>query len=168
MAGDKDFGKRIEALLKEHASYGVQHTPVQSANWPDTSVPNVEAPKDGTVVTNGETAPIDQPRSDLEQQANGGEPLDQECVGEIASLLLTIGYILQSKGLIDDKFNVETTISFLEDNFLSDDQGPVGGPDQIEPNSQVQDMLAKPKMANVVGTYMEQRKLLESRHKKNI
>lgn len=179
---DKAFGARIASLLKEHASYGTQLKPVQSASWPDTS-----AGENSTVVTNGETTPMGQPRVDLQQQANGGE-LDQECVGEVASLLLSIGYILASKGLVQDKFNVETTISFLSDNFLEDDEGPVGGeaqpeidvvaapipqqldggipaPGSVDPNQQTKDMMQKPKMANMTSSYMESRKLLESKNK---
>lgn len=180
---DKEFAARINKLLKEHASYGQQLTPVQSATWPE--------PSNGAVVTNGDTTQMGEPRADMQQQANGGNDLDQECVGEIASLLLSIGYILATKGLVADKFNVETTLAFLQDNFLSDDQGQEGevasvetdvvvapipqqaeidvtAPQAIDPNQQIKEMMHKPKMQNIVSTYMEQRKLLESRSKKSI
>lgn len=172
---DKDFADKVSKLLKEHGyrTYGTQPMPVENAVWPEgqpESQPPVEEvpPTDEvppgsqqSVVTNGETTPIDQPRSDVAAQQNGGE-LDADTMSEVGSLLITIGFILTQKGYVADKFNTPEVLGFLQQNFKE-----VPGVDvpPAEGCGAPEAMPAQP-MVPQVQSYMEQRKLLESKTKK--
>lgn len=119
MASDPVFAERLNKLLTESLlTYGKQLTPVLQAQFPDTNQqpPIEDDSKNLAVVTNGETLPLGQPRSDIEAQKNGGE-MNPELMSEVSSLLVSIGYILSKDGIVPDKFNTQAVLEFLNRHF---------------------------------------------------
>lgn len=172
---DKNFAEKVSKILNEHGyrTYGTQQMPVEQAVWPESEpveqppveeVPQTDEVPPGSqqaVVTNGETKPIDEPRTDVAAQQNGGE-LDADTMSEVGSLLITIGFILTQKGYVQDKFNTPEVLGFLQQNFKevpNVDVPPAegcGAPEAVPEQPVMQP----------VQSYMEQRKLLESKTKK--
>lgn len=175
MAHDKDFADKLAKLMQEQLAYGTQLTPVQQASWPS----EIAQPKDNTAqttVTNGETTPLGAPRSDLAAQDGCPDSVNSEAMGEIASLLISIGYILSKEGVLPDKFNMQGAVKFLNDKFGSVTP-PItqdAPPEEVEVSAtEVQapvDAVPQEQVAQDAGLtyenlkpYMEARKLLESR-----
>jgi hypothetical protein len=188
---ENEFSKKISKLMNEqgYQSYGTQNTPVEQKVWPDTSSgqPNLSS------VTDGSTTPMGAPRSDMNAQENGGE-VDNEVMGEIASLLITMGFILQQAGVITDKYDTKGIIDFLTgmadvlgSGNPTDDQGgeveidvvgnddggseqPEGQPEQQDASTPAVSQPAQdPNMVDEkkknLNPMMESRKLLESKIK---
>jgi hypothetical protein len=186
MSENEEFRKLVEKLMNESGyqayAYGKQNTPVQQAVWPDTSLGG-QAQQDAANqvnVTDGSTTELGAPRADLQAQENGGESsLDPEVMGEVASLLISIGFVLQSAGIVTDKYDTAGITSFLTDNFS---QLSMGNPTddievdieggQVDPSAPQQPPVAptpvptsNQPIEEKRSPYMESRKLLESRFK---
>lgn len=149
------FSKRLQTKINENlgimafAPEEEQPAQPEQAQIPSSSQVNV---------TSGETTTMGEPREDLEAQKTGGGN-DNEAFGEVASLLITIGYILSQKRLVTDKFNTVDVIKYLNDKFSSPTAAGVPTPEVDKIRDDDVDMPA----------YVEGRKLLESkfRDKKN-
>ncbi len=113
----EEFANRIKKLMTEAGyqayGYGKQNSPVQTAVWPDTSSEPAPSSVPSATVTDGSTTPMGEPRSDMQAQENGGDMSAQEVMGEVASLLISIGFILQQAGLVTDKYDTQGVIGFL-------------------------------------------------------
>jgi hypothetical protein len=188
------FAIRISKLLKEgglgYSMYGAgQGLPVSQAQWPtennqepvDNVIPSDDVPPstDQTIVTNGETTPIDEPRPDVAASNSGVAP-EGDCNAEIASLLITIGYILQTQGIIGDKFNTQDILSHLNTNFGG--QPAAASPDvavsstkvvavpeipaEVPPVVSGDEQSTALMIPEKIHAYFESRRLLESRLKK--
>jgi hypothetical protein len=112
----EDFAKRLESLMKEsgYQSYGTQHAPVQQKHWPTMK----EDEKDPSQVTPGnpplkvvpeDETPGETVVDDMEAQSN------DDVAGAISSLFISMGYILQQAGVLEDKYDTDGIISFLGD-----------------------------------------------------
>ncbi|MFW6130758.1 MAG: hypothetical protein ACOC56_06180, partial [Atribacterota bacterium] len=64
------------------------------------------------IVTSGETTPFGTERAD---QIN--YEIKDDNISEVASLLVTIGHILQSQRLIPSKFDIPLILKFINHNF---------------------------------------------------
>ena len=132
----KEFSDQIKKKLNEAIGYGYTQTPVQHLSFPETPIivkqdnnpiadqqdSTNEIPSDSqVVVTNSETTPIEEPRSDIEAQKQETEQLNSELAGEISSLLITIGFLLSKEGIVPDKFNTSAVIEFLNKHFKQKD-----------------------------------------------
>jgi hypothetical protein len=180
------FAIKIKKLITEgglgYTVYGAstQGMPVSQAQWPtdnqeiENNVVSDDVPPstDQTVVTNGETTPIDEPRADV-AASNSGVASQPDCNAEVASLLITIGYILQSQGIINDKFNTQDILSHLNTNFGGQPNATMPTPDvtvgsvEVAPSPIVGDEQSTELMIpEKIHAYMESRKLLESQLKK--
>lgn len=170
---DEVFAKRLQSIMNESfPSYGKQLTPIVQAEFP-TSAPQTEIPSTSQqVVTNGETTEINAPRADVQAQ-QGACQLNPETMGEISSLLVTIGYILSKESIVPDKFNTGAVVEFLGKHFPANANVPsdVAVPPTetaIEPTETVgpgmggipQEMLLQK------SAMYESRQLLEKRWKK--
>ena len=126
----KSFSDQIKKKLNEAIGFGynTSQTPIQHLSFPETSsiilkndnpsIQNDVIPSDSqVVVTNSETTPIDEPRSDIEAQNQSTEQVDSELAIEISSLLITIGFLLSKEGIVQDKFNTSAVIEFLNKHF---------------------------------------------------
>jgi hypothetical protein len=98
-------------------------------------------------------------------------------MGEIGSLLITIGHLLAKDGLVSDKFNTPEVLAFLSTNFkvVAVEQPPV----EADPAVTVSAVAAVPPVGDVApapaavppsmpmgADYLEQRKMFESKFKK--
>lgn len=72
------------------------------------------------IETSGETLPFGTERSDVNYEVK------DDNISEIASLLVTIGHILQSERLIPNKFDIPMIIKFINHNFQN------SSPEQIQ------------------------------------
>jgi hypothetical protein len=188
---DEKFNKRLKELMSEsgYQSYGKRDLPVREQVWPNVNnqtppieqqeIPNQDqvsaemTPK--ATVTSGETTPIDQPRDDIAQQ-NGDVSEDQaEVLGEISSLLITIGFILQSNGVTEDKFDFDGTLDFLNQTFAGlnpqqNQEQPQGDDVEVQvmnaPTNDQGEMSGNATWQPDTQQMQESRKLLESRFKK--
>ena len=128
----KEFSDQLKKRLDEAMGFGfVQKSmPIQQMNFPeptksidlmkgDVQPEQNEQPPASTqtVVTNSETTPINEPRSDIEAQNQSTEQVNSELAGEISSLLITIGFLLSKEGIVPDKFNTGAVIEFLNKHF---------------------------------------------------
>lgn len=117
---NKIFAENIRKRLDEQFGFGTKNQPVQELSFPDTTPvksPETTLPSDNqTVVTNGETTPITEPREDLNAQKQGGT-VNPEALGEISSLLVSIGYILSKESIVPDKFDTAAIVNFLNTHF---------------------------------------------------
>lgn len=164
---DEVFAKRLQTIMNEdYAVYGKQLTPVMQAEFPNTSAPSEETPNTAqTTVTNGETTEINAPRSDVQAQQSTCQ-LNPETMGEISSLLVTIGYILSKESIVPDKFNTGAVVEFLSKHFPANANVPndIATPPSetaIEPLQGIpQEMLLQK------SAMYESRQLLEKRWKK--
>lgn len=175
---DEIFAKRLQTIMNEDfAVYGKQLTPVLQAEFPNTSAaPSEETPNTAqTTVTNGETTEINAPRSDIQAQ-QGSCQLNPETMGEISSLLVTIGYILSKESIVPDKFNTGAVVEFLSKHFPANANVPndIATPPTetaLEPglpvSSEQQPVQGIPQeMLSQKSAMYESRQLLEKRWKK--
>lgn len=170
---DEVFAKRLQTIMNEDfAVYGKQLTPVVQAEFPNTSAPSEETPNTAqTTVTNGETTEINAPRSDMQAQ-QGSCQLNPETMGEISSLLVTIGYILSKESIVPDKFNTGAVVEFLSKHFPANANVPndIATPptetsSAIEPAQQPVQGIPQDVLMQKSAMY-ESRQLLEKRWKK--
>lgn len=161
--GDAIFSKRINELLKENfLTYGTQLTPVQQAEWPAIK-PGAEQIN----VTSGETTPLDAPRTDIEiQNAGNVGGLNGEAMGEVSSLLISIGYLLSKEGIVPDKFDIQAVVKFLNDNFNQLNTPTAAHPEDCGPQDQTNVKGIPQSLLMQYGAMAESRKLFESRFKK--
>lgn len=164
--GNTDFSNRINKLIKEQVyGFGVKMTPVEKATWPDTSSDQEDIPSTNqSVVTSGDTTPLGEPRDDVAASNTGAQHSDPETMAEVSSLLITIGHILAKDGLVNDKFDTCGVIEFLNTKFKSN---PLAQQELPVQQDNLPAVVPQPQ-ADVMSpqTYMEERKLLESRFKK--
>jgi hypothetical protein len=183
---NKEFADRVAELMKEngYGAFGAMRNqmPVQQAQWPVTE-PAVEPEQadevppgsQSTVVTNGETTPMGEPRTDVAVQ--NGTSLDSDTMGEVGSLLITIGHLLAKDKLVSDKFNTPEVLAFLSTNFkvVAVDTPPVddvpaasvGAVAVVPPAGDVASApVAVPPAMPMGADYLEQRKMFESKFKK--
>lgn len=112
----ESFAKGIRDRLNETFNYGnPQDTPIAQAQFPE-----LPSAANQTLVTVGETKPIDEPRDDIAMQKQGGE-VNSEVIAEISSLLVSIGYILSKESVVPDKFNIPAVLDFLNTHFKQAD-----------------------------------------------
>jgi hypothetical protein len=164
--GDPVFSDRVSKLLQEQfLTYGTQLTPVQQAAWPEPEKQEeVPSGSEMTNVTDGSATKLGEPRQDLAAQNAGNVGgLNPEAMGEVSSLLISIGYILSKEGIVPDKFNMQAIAKFLGDNFSqvcapTAEAPPEGGVPPVA--------IEEPQKPDMMAPYMESRKLLESRFKK--
>jgi hypothetical protein len=153
---DPIFADHIKKVMNEGVlAYGTQLTPVVQASFPSSQ----QLPSDNMqVVTNGETAPIDAPRTDVCQQNQGQQP-NAETMSEVSSLLVSIGYILSKDGIVPDKFNTSAVLEFLNKHFPAQANVPcdVDTPPQ-QPSGEITQTIEP-----VQNPLMESRKILEKR-----
>jgi hypothetical protein len=173
---NKDFAKSLQLKLQESGAFGYQPsvpvTPVVQAEWPSK---NNEIPSSTmSVVTNGETTPIDEPRTDIAAQ-NNATNINEEVKGEVASLLISIGYILSQAGAITDKYDYPAIVSFLSNNFNVASANPV--PQEAPTDTEVDAVavddrsdengeeveVTEPNDKPFIQTYMESRRLIEKK-----
>lgn len=171
---DPKFAERLQTIMKESPgmlSYGKQLTPVTQASWPITkpeeqSQEPVEQSSNDVpsssqkTITNGETTKLGEPRSDLDAQVG---KVNNEIMGEVGSLLISIGYILSKEGIVPDKFNVAGILTFLNDKFKD-----VNIPSPTEQTTDVEVVAVEPvetKQEFQPQAFLEARKLLESKYK---
>lgn len=115
-----DFKTQLQKKLNEALiSYGSNLTPVQQLQFPETT-PSVNPADNQTVVTNGETTPINEPRTDINAEKQGGL-INNEVLGEISSLLVSIGYILSKESIVPDKWNTMAVLDFLNTHFKQEE-----------------------------------------------
>lgn len=158
--GDPVFASKLSKLISEQVMYGKQLTPIEHANWPSQETPSST---DQQNVTTGETTPIDQ-STEIEKPENAGNVggLNPEAMGEVASLLISIGYILSKEGIVPDKFDIKGVLSFLSGNVNS-----VPTPTQETPPEGNSNVCHDGGISmDELQPYMEARKLLESKFKK--
>jgi len=193
---NKEFADRLQKRMNESVyGFGAKMMPVNKAAWPEPESEPVqeELPSNSqTVVTNGDTTKLGDPRSDL--AAQGGE-LDQETMAEVANLLITIGFLLQKAGAVGDKYDTAGVIAYLNGNNFGagcasaapaptsevPEQPPVADaigvevPSVVAPEASATVVAVKPEdeeNKNLPSTqvgpaaFYEARKLLESKFKK--
>lgn len=117
--GNSAFSKRLQDKLNEQLGFGQPNIPIQSIEFPQTTggLPKDNVPPVTSTVTDGsEVTPIDTPREDVAAQKQGGE-VNSEVLGEISSLLITIGFLLSKEGIVPDKFNTSGVVDFLNTHF---------------------------------------------------
>lgn len=127
---NKEFADRLNKLVTEGVyGFGAKMLPVDTAAWPNTTaepapvqepevVANEPLPSSTqSVVTNGETTPMGEPRADIAASNTGVGKMDDEAMTEVASLLLTIGFIMQKAGCIADKYNIDEVLEHLNQYF---------------------------------------------------
>jgi len=195
---DKAFQTRLRKIISEQ-SFGYPVYGVPSEEIPGQTVDDIQQDAETaggavvgvvpdstgqTTVTNGETTPIDEPRSDVESSSTNGNGNEvDDANAEVSSLLITIGYILQGKGVVSDKFNTSDVVAYINTNFgkiqnalpgpqddgVEIDAVAVGTPDiAVPPSIPVQppaipgQEVPKPGMQ----PYFEGRRLLESKRMK--
>lgn len=157
---DEIFSKRLQSLLKEQVlTYGSQQsTPVCQLSWP-TEKP---LPSDNIdVVTNGETTPIDVPRTDLQMQSKTS--LNSEALGEVSSLLISIGYILSKEGILTDKYNLQAISKYLNDKFCK-----ISPVTSVPPTENDLDVTVEPVSPEELTPVMENRNFKFNKNAKNI
>jgi len=181
--GNIDFSKKLQQKLNEQLGFGKPDMPIQAVNFPQTTggLPQEtnDVPPASTNVTDGsEVKPISEPRDDVAAQKQGGE-VNSEVLGEISSLLVTIGFLLSKEGIVPDKFNTGGVVDFLNTHFKQippvTEQPPcddVTTPAENIISSPASTLSIAPmplaQYANPqVNAFMEARKLLESKHAKN-
>lgn len=100
-------------LMEEFGSFNFMSQqptlPLQTQDFPQTASP---------VVTTGETIPM----GDVQPVQQSTQ--DPSILGEIGSLLVTIGFILQNAGIIGDKFDTAQVLTFLNDNYAQQYRSP--------------------------------------------
>lgn len=171
---NKEFSDQLKSRMDEALGYtlGKPNTPIQPVSFPDSGPSMQQNPaNDQTIVTQGETKPMGEPREDLAAQ-NGCGQLNSETISEISSLLVSIGYILSKEGVVPDKFNTDAVLKVLTTHFQPSTPVTQEPPMETPPVEVAQTPIAEP-VANLtysnpmVNAYMESRKLLESKNAKN-
>src|ERR1700756_1550828 len=106
---NKEFAESLKKLIQERVGYGHQLTPVREAVWPNTKMDHVEM-----LVPEQQATPSSEPSEDVEVQSqpeevptqdDNAQMDDMEVGGEILSLLVSIGYILECHGIIENKYD---------------------------------------------------------------
>jgi len=191
---DKSFQSRLRKLAEQSFGYPVYGIPTEEIPGQTVDDVNDDTSVGGgivngvvpdstaqTTVTNGDTTPIDEPRSDVEASSTDGNQNEiEDAHAEISSLLITIGYILQSKGIVSDKFNTSEVVGYINTNFgqiqnalpAPQDELPQNGQepegiDVVDTEVEVDPTQAQPITADQAkAAYFEGRRLLESKRTK--
>lgn len=153
-----DFLKKLEETIGYAENpFDNNQLDVHEVEFPVTEPEPEQVDPTQSIVTTGETSPLGLPREDktLEDQ------LDTESVNEVGSLLISIGYILQSNNKISDKYNINEILDFLNHNF-----SVVGYPTEENPPIETSDDGITPEPQIPIGIdYIQERKLLEESKK---
>lgn len=160
------FKDSLKKKLEETVGYGISfdnQLPIQMVDFPQ--------PQNQQLVTTGETKPLGEPREDkaMEQGTNQ----DPAVIDEIGNLLLTIGYILNSSGLISDRFNTVEILDFINHNFQQPEY-PTEQNSHLSPSTNCAcngehscgDNCSCVSTPPGYNYFQESRKLFESRHSK--
>lgn len=155
MAYNEKFSLSLRAKLDEALNYGTHETPVQQLAFPEPTSSGIPSDTQ-TVVTQGETKPLGEPREDMECQKQGG-PVDSEVLQEINSLLISIGYLLSKESIVPDKFNIPAILDFLSTHFNQVDPiaavvAPEGPTEPVEPPTILPSISNPVKPSNALPT----------------
>lgn len=128
---ESNLAKRLNESFGNFGA--IPQLPVEVASFPQSQPEQQDVSADPTksVVTSGETAPFGGPREDDAQKQQIDQTAGSDHMVEVANLLVTIGYILQTAGEVQDKYDTGSIISYLTTNFAQPEpvapEQPVAG-----------------------------------------
>jgi hypothetical protein len=136
--------------------------PVEYSQFPSSQNTPQETPTTEPlkpIITQGETTELNQPREDKQLETNTDQTAPSEIIAEIGSLLISIGYILASNKLIDDKYNKTQVLDYLNKQFVETTQQDEPQCTEGQPTTD-QPVIGKPQFATV---YLQERRSLEQK-----